>query len=221
MIFIANKYTRIYYSIVNNAKLQTRSKDVYLEKHHIIPISLGGENSADNLVKLTAREHFICHWLLTKMTEGKRKSSMIYALSMMRCTNKYQQRYNTKITSRVYENLKGNRIVSEETKAKMKISNRKGYGRVQSIEERTKRAISRTGSTQTDETKKKIGDKHRGKLVSKETKEKLREVRKLQVTSDETRKKMSESRKGKVHSEETKQLMKDTWKKRKLLVLSW
>ena len=48
MIFIANKYTRIYYSIVNNAKLQTRSKDVYLEKHHIIPSALGGTNEKDN-----------------------------------------------------------------------------------------------------------------------------------------------------------------------------
>ena len=215
MIFISNKYTRIYYNIVNNAKLQVRSKDMYLEKHHIIPTALGGPDLDENLIKLTAREHFICHWLLTKMTDGKGKSSMIYALSMMRCINRHQQRYNTKITSRVYESLKGKRVVSEETKSKMKISNRKGYGRVQSIEERRRRAISRTGLTQTEETKKKIGDKHRGKIVSEETRQKLREKRAMQITTEETRQKMSNSRKGKVRSEETKQKMKEARKTRK------
>jgi hypothetical protein len=178
---------------VNNAKLRILSKDNYVEKHHIVPLSLGGEDITENIIKLTAREHFICHWLLIKMTEGKGKSSMVYALSMMRCSNKYQERYETKITSRVYEWLKGQRVVSEETKSKMKISNRKGYGRIQSIEERRKRADSRTGSKQTEETKKKIGESNKGKIVTEETRQKLREARKLQVTSEETRKRMSET----------------------------
>ena len=32
----------------------------YYEKHHIQPKSLGGSNKKENLVRLTAREHFIC-----------------------------------------------------------------------------------------------------------------------------------------------------------------
>lgn len=39
----------------------------YYENHHIIPRSLNGSNSSENLVLLTAREHFICHWLLVKI----------------------------------------------------------------------------------------------------------------------------------------------------------
>ena len=38
----------------------------YTEKHHILPKCLGGTESQDNLVELTAREHYLAHWLLAK-----------------------------------------------------------------------------------------------------------------------------------------------------------
>jgi len=106
MIFITNKYTKYYYSIVEQAKARTLPPETYIEKHHIIPKSLGGDNSKDNMAKLTAREHFICHWLLIKMTSSKDKADMIYALNGMKRKNKYQERYETKITSRVYARIK-------------------------------------------------------------------------------------------------------------------
>jgi hypothetical protein len=93
MLFINNKYTKIYYQIINRAK--DRDISGYTEKHHIIPKSLGGKNHSDNLVKLTAREHFICHTLLTKMVEGKRRQKMIHAwwaMSTLKkdCQTRYQ-----------------------------------------------------------------------------------------------------------------------------------
>ena len=54
MIFIDNKYTNYYYSIVDRAKARTLSPEIYSEKHHIVPKSLGGDNSKNNLAKLTA-----------------------------------------------------------------------------------------------------------------------------------------------------------------------
>ena len=104
--FLENKYTRWYFSIIENAQKRTEISG-YFEKHHIIPKSLGGSNRKDNLVKLTAREHFICHWLLTKMTTGKDKISMAYACKrMMHGIGKNQERY--RISSKIYENLKNN-----------------------------------------------------------------------------------------------------------------
>ena len=60
-MYLHNKYTITYYNII--AQAQSRTLDCYTENHHIIPKSLGGSNDSDNLVALTAREHFLCHWL--------------------------------------------------------------------------------------------------------------------------------------------------------------
>jgi hypothetical protein len=104
MPFIKNKYSNWYYSIIINAQLRTNIG--YIEKHHIIPKSLNGKNTKDNLVSLTAREHFLCHWLLTKMTNGTNRNKMLVALNFMRAATTKQYRYSTKITSRVYSKLK-------------------------------------------------------------------------------------------------------------------
>ena len=74
MIFINNKYTKTYYNIIESAR--QNPFDGYTEKHHIIPKSLGGSNKKDNLTRLSARQHFLCHWLLTRMTEGDAKRKM-------------------------------------------------------------------------------------------------------------------------------------------------
>lgn len=76
-------YKRIYQKIIKNRK--NNSFDGYTETHHIIPRSLGGTNDKENLVNLSAREHFICHALLANMytKESNEWYKMNYALSMM------------------------------------------------------------------------------------------------------------------------------------------
>ena len=108
MIFINNKYTKCYYRLINNAINREISQNLYLEKHHIIPKSLGGNNKKENLVKLTPREHFICHLLLTKMLNKDDSQKMIYALwQMTKQKNKHQlERY--KVTGRVYDIIRKN-----------------------------------------------------------------------------------------------------------------
>mgnify|MGYP003328751445 CR=1 FL=1 len=60
-----------------------------------------------NLIYITPRQHFICHWLLIKIySTGEEHWKMLNALRMMRAENPNQKRYHTKITSRVYERLK-------------------------------------------------------------------------------------------------------------------
>lgn len=103
-MFLQNKYTIWYNNIINNALSRTLSKDNYTEKHHIIPKCLGGIDSKSNLVKLTAKEHFICHLLLTKMLEGIGKHKMIYAANRLLSVSKNHQRY--KINSTTYQYLK-------------------------------------------------------------------------------------------------------------------
>jgi hypothetical protein len=125
-MYLQNKYTTYYFNIINKA--QHRQLDSYSESHHIIPKSLGGSNTSENLVKLTPREHFICHLLLTKMVESTNKNKMIYALWMMNKGNSKQQRI--KVTSKTYSMMKieyANAVresklgkkLSEETKRKI------------------------------------------------------------------------------------------------------
>jgi len=111
-MFSNSKYTDWYYSIIENAKTQERkkSKGNYFEAHHIIPHSLGGTKSKDNIVLLTAREHFICHVLLTKMTSGKDKMRMSYAVYRL-CTPKsikHADRYSSKTYEKFRESLSKN-----------------------------------------------------------------------------------------------------------------
>lgn len=72
-------YQKIYNQIIDKAKSKKRKKlkikDLNyqcFEAHHIIPRCMGGEGKSydhnhPNIVLLTAREHFICHWLLHRM----------------------------------------------------------------------------------------------------------------------------------------------------------
>lgn len=97
-------YKKLYFKIIE--KSLTRPITGYTETHHIIPRSLGGTDDTTNLVKLTAREHFLCHYLLAKMHPMFSESwfKMNNAFIMMR-TNPYGHRY---VNSRLYDSLKKN-----------------------------------------------------------------------------------------------------------------
>jgi hypothetical protein len=80
-------YEKIYNQIITRARQENRSKDGvnYYENHHIIPKCLNGLNEESNLVLLTGREHFICHWILTKIHPCSTK--LVYAFWAM-CNQK-------------------------------------------------------------------------------------------------------------------------------------
>ena len=84
-------------------KAQARgSIEGYTELHHIIPKSVGGSDASSNLVRLTAKEHFVAHLMLAKMYGGK----LIYAAwAMANQKNKFQDR-SYRITSSSYNLLK-------------------------------------------------------------------------------------------------------------------
>jgi len=70
-----------YERLIKRGKEKNHMVDVYYENHHILPKCLGGTDSNDNLVKLTAREHFIAHLLLIKIYPDK--FGLIKAISIM------------------------------------------------------------------------------------------------------------------------------------------
>jgi len=95
-------YTKIHDQIIERAK--NRKVEGYTENHHIIPKCMGGTDDKENLVELTAREHFIIHKLLCEIYPEE--SGLKYAVWLMcNIKNEYQKR-NYKISSREYERLK-------------------------------------------------------------------------------------------------------------------
>ena len=170
--FLDNKYTRWYNSIIANAKGRTTAG--YSEKHHIVPKCLGGLNTSNNLVELTAREHFICHWLLTKMVDNtKHKYQMWNAFScMLYRESAVQERY--KVTSRIFENIKkeGSKIKS----IKFSGSRNPMYGKTHSKEAIAKIQKTHIGRKKSDQERENISLARLGKPKSESHKLSLKET---------------------------------------------
>jgi hypothetical protein len=210
MQFLENKYTTWYYNIISRALARTLLNNEYTELHHIIPKSLGGNNLKENLVILTAKEHFVCHILLTKMTTSSFKSKMIHAAIGMKRSRKYQHRY---INSRLYEQVKKEfailsrernkgKILSAETRLKISAAHK---GKIISNDTKIKMSQAAKGKSKTPmsaELKKQISDKLKGRPSHKkgkkfgpqhtlESKAKIAESNRTRVYSQETKNKIS------------------------------
>jgi len=189
-MFLKNKYAKWYFGIISKALSRTIYSG-YMEKHHIVPKSLGGNNSKSNLVHLTAREHFVCHMLLPKMTIGKAKSKMIYAAHLMcMMKNSHQPRY---INSHLYEAIKRHY-------SNMMSNTMKGHPHFGPFK-------------QTAESNRKRSEKLKGRKLPPRTPEHARKL--VYKRTEKHRKQLSDLRKGVswgTHSEETKKKM-SVWQK--------
>jgi hypothetical protein len=145
-------YTRIYKNIIERAKQQQRDKKQgYFERHHILPKSIGGTNSKENLVLLTAKEHYVAHMLLVEMYEkgSYEWQKMIFAASMFLAKSKHHKRIKT--SARFYQQVKVSLSElkkgvprSEETKAKIRKTKAQNP-RIASEEENYQRSIRMSG----------------------------------------------------------------------------
>ena len=107
-------YQKVYDQLVQ--KNHTFSEGEYFETHHKVPLSLGGSNEKSNLVNLTAREHYIAHLLLVKITEvggnPQAHGKMLYAFNCMkwgRCKGKRSFKFNSRLYQKIkeqYSNLR-------------------------------------------------------------------------------------------------------------------
>lgn len=176
-------YQNIYDQIIERAK--NRQLEGYKEKHHIIPRCLGGNNDKENIVKLTAREHFLCHMLLCEIYPNNIKLNQALWLMIIGKQRRKENKYN--IGSRIYELIKiKNALIQSNKRINKPLSN---------------------------ETKQKMKEAKLGKKLSEEHKQKMRKPKSTtekmkQPRSEETKQKISQSMLGKNKnkmSEETKQ----------------
>lgn len=211
-MFITNKYYHYYYSIIDRAKSRVLPKDCYVEKHHINPKSLGGNNSKENIVQLTAREHFICHMLLVKMTSSNARYKMAFALNRMLTASPTHKRYAP--SSRIYEFAKKEAAIARREMFK---------GKTQSPESNLKRSIALKGRKQaprTDEHKKNISISRIGKSSPNKGKSsKLKGLTYEEIFGEEKATQLKQDKsaifKNRKFSEDTIKLMSSNRKNRK------
>ena len=142
-------YQKLYSNIISKSIEKNRKKiknGIYYERHHIIPKCLGGLNNIENLVLLTAKEHYICHKLLKEIYPNN--SSIFYAFWRM-CINGQKQRF--KPSAKVYERT------------------RKEFSEFQTIQKKGKKFLTKEHYLKLSEINK--GNKYNvGRIVSDETK---------------------------------------------------
>ena len=163
-------YKQIYNQLISKRQQETPPENCYTETHHIKPKSLGGTNETTNLVKLTAREHYIAHLLLAKIynTYG------MYAAVIYMQTGRHKNRH-FKFNSRLYQKIReefANKMSqkmkgthhSEETKQKMSKSRK---GKHLSEEHKLKIAIAKKGKHHSEEAKLKMSEVTKGRYIGR------------------------------------------------------
>jgi len=119
-MFLKNKYTKLYFKLTSSS-----DSSGYTENHHIIPRCMGGSDDTTNIVSLTARKHFLCHYLLIKMvpTKSPKFWKLIKAFNMMNSASGNQERY---WNSHLYE--KHRKLFAESMSVLQQGSNNSQYG---------------------------------------------------------------------------------------------
>lgn len=196
----SNHHLERYIKLVNYVlehQLEHQNASGYTENHHILPKSMSGSNKPENIIKFTARQHFLAHWMLWKAYQNKTATRAFW---LMRHTMNRVQNRNKKLSSVVYEKL---RI---EHSYRMSSKNHPLFGK--KFSNATKNKMSQNHADFTGKNNPMYGKK---RVHSETTKAKISCGNKGKLVTDETRKRMSIATSGtknpnygRHHSEETK-----------------
>lgn len=151
-------YATHYALLISRAK--DRTLHGYSERHHVVPRCLGGDDSPDNVVRLTAEEHFVAHQILVKIHPLDHR--IAHAAAMMantRPTNKFYGWLRRKYSEARRTEMLGKKMPPRTAEHSAKLG-RKGH----------KRCVGRVLSP---ETRAKIGSANRGRKLTPEHRQKL------------------------------------------------
>lgn len=112
-------YRKIYAALVQKcaSNLELRG---YFERHHIVPRALGGGDDVSNLVNMSAREHYIAHFLLWKIHRNRQTARAFTLLA--RGMSHTSSRAYAKAKEEYAASMRGANSVSKRPEVRAKIS---------------------------------------------------------------------------------------------------
>lgn len=87
-------YGCIYNEFIKDRRAKEAALTGYSERHHILPRCLGGSDEKENLINLTAEDHYFAHLLLARI-HGARLASALYLL-VLSVESNWNRRYSTR-----------------------------------------------------------------------------------------------------------------------------
>ena len=208
-------YQNIYDKLIDRARNRDLEDSMYREVHHVIPKCLGGSDSKDNLVSLTAEEHYVAHQLLVKI--NPKVHGLLYAALMMSVSPGHSPRKSSKnkvygwLRKRFSETQLG-RKHTEETKKKISEKNTGKKHPPRSEEYRKMMSETQTGRLVSEITREKLRQANLGKKATPEAKANMAASQLGRKATPETRAKMSAWQIGKVTPQHVREKISSTQK---------
>lgn len=181
----------------------------YCEKHHVIPKSIYSQNiahqllnkyniidisSKENILKLTAKEHFIAHMLLVKIFDNVDKNcyiKMLFAFNIFK--NKYKKSKQYSLFRERYSKEMSILLTGKPSRALgKKWSEDSKKKKSENHYMKGKTYIDIYGEEIANQLKNKRSEHKKNRIVTEETKLKI----KNRIISEECKRKISESKRG-------------------------
>ena len=193
-------YLTRYFRLIESQAQPKKIKGDYLERHHIYPECIFGENK--QLVILTLRAHTLAHELIWRHYK-KLNSKHQYQLGgvLARITGKTKNQFDTEGRTWSSRQVAVTRAAMHEA---MACENNTLYGRKHTEETKENIRQNSTGRKHTEEAKIKIGKKTAEQWQNPVYRAFMIKVTSERVWKDTSREKLSIAGTGRLHSEETK-----------------
>lgn len=176
-----------------NTRGRVITENIYKERHHIVPRAQGGSDSEENLIDLTAKEHFIAHKLLAK------ENPDILCLQQAWACMAFMGKDHHEVTPEEFAECREAQAKLSKIRNTGTISPRRGIPLTEEHKEKIRTTCKLYKPT--EEAKCKQSAAQMGRQVSEETRKKLSLANKGRKRSAEFRQKCSECKKGNTNAQ--------------------
>lgn len=119
-------YRKIYADFIESRKHRAHPDGEYLERHHVIPKSLGGTDAPENIVLLTPGDHYFAHLCLAKIHGGSQWGAVWCMVKMTiskrrrRASQAYGKRHLVSVARREFARAKSEKLTGVQYRDRQK-----------------------------------------------------------------------------------------------------